>query len=68
VYDEPRRARKSGAKIFDIGLDAARGGGAGVFYKAEVAFMQGMGYTRQFVKLIDIDGKTYRMYQWVPKL
>jgi RHS repeat-associated protein len=58
---------KSGAKILDIGLDVARGGRTGVFYKAEVAFMEAAGYTRQFVKLVEVNGKTYRMFQWVPK-
>ncbi len=56
---------KSGARIFDIGLDAARGGRTGVFFKAEVAFMEKAGYTRQFVKLTEIEGKTYRVYEWV---
>jgi RHS repeat-associated protein len=58
---------KNGTKILDIGLDAARGGRAGVFYKAEVAYLEAARYTRQFVKLIQIEGKTYRLYQWVPK-
>jgi RHS repeat-associated protein len=58
---------KSGAKIFDIGLDASRGGRTGVFFKAEVAFMEKAGYTRQFAKLTEIDGKTYRVYEWVPR-
>jgi len=56
---------KSGAKIWDIGLDVSRGGRSGVFYKAEVAFLERAGYTRHFVKLVEIDGKTYRMFEWV---
>jgi hypothetical protein len=61
------RQVKSGAKIMDIGLDVARGTRTGAFYKAEVAFLEKAGYTRQFVKLCEIDGKTYQIYQWVPK-
>ena len=57
----------SGAKIYDIGLDASRGRRTGVFFKAEVAFMEKMGYTRKFVKTVEIDGRTYRMYEWVAK-
>jgi hypothetical protein len=56
---------KNGAKIYDIGLDAVRAGRAGAFFKAEVAFMEGLGYKRQFARLVDIDGKTYRVYEWV---
>jgi len=56
---------KSGARIFDIGLDVARGGRSGVFFKAEVAFMEKLGYKRQFVKLVEVEGKAYRTYEWV---
>ena len=55
----------SGTRIFDIGLDASRGGRSGVFFRAEVAFMEKLGYKRQFVKLVRIDDKTYRVYEWV---
>jgi len=60
---------KSGAKILDIGPDVAQvpRTGLGVFYKAEVAFLEGAGYTRKFVRFVELNGKTLRMYQWVPK-
>jgi hypothetical protein len=56
---------KSGARIFDIGLDTARGGRGGVFFKAEVALMENLGYKRTFVGLIEVNGRTVRMYEWV---
>jgi hypothetical protein len=57
---------KSGARIFDIGLDVSRGGRTDVFFKAEVALMETMGYQRQFVKRVEVDGKAYRIYEWMP--
>lgn len=54
----------SGARIFDIGLDVRRAAG-GKFFKAEAAFMARLGYKRQFVRLVEIEGKTYRMYEWM---
>jgi RHS repeat-associated protein len=56
---------RSGVRIFDIGLDASRGGRAGVFFKAEVALLEKMGYTRKYVTTIEIGNTQYRLYEWV---
>jgi len=57
---------KKGASILDIGLDASRGGTSGAFYKAEVQLLQKAGWKREFVRFAKMNGKTYRMYRWMP--
>lgn len=58
---------QNGARVLDVGLDAARGGRSGVFFKAEAALMGGLGYERRFLKVVELDGKIVRVYEWVQK-
>lgn len=55
-----------GSRIFDIGIDVQRKDGGSAFYKAELELLNRAGFIRKLVGLVDVEGKLYRLYEWVP--
>jgi hypothetical protein len=53
-----------GAKILDIGLDAARKAGS-VFYKAEVRYLLESGFARRFDHVRIMNGIKVIVWKWV---
>ncbi len=53
-----------GARILDIGRDAARATPS-AFYQAEVKLLELNGYTPQFVRYAIVDGELVKVREWV---
>ena len=56
---------KSGRKIFDIGIHRGRLDGRSPYYNAEVTELLNAGYQRVFKQWVKVDGKNFRLYEWV---
>jgi len=60
-----RRQIKDGARIYDLGLDVSRPRGHTPFYLAEEQFLRSRGFARQFRGLVEVEGRTLRLFEWV---
>lgn len=60
-----RGAIDKGARIFDIGINAAREGGRSPFYQQEIATLVESGYQQVFVRYIFVQGQLTKLYEWV---
>ena len=64
-----KEAVAEGKRIFDIGIDVARGAEKpSYFYPREYKAMIEAGYKRVYVGLVTVGKQSYRLYEWVQNI